>query len=77
MPEHVATMLELPLMFAASWFASGWLVRVFGVPRDLPARVTMGACAFALLMLAEFATGAIFLGRGLAAHLASYRAASA
>ena len=47
-----SVLLELPLMLAISWMACGWALRRFRVPPRIPPRLTMGATAFALLMLA-------------------------
>lgn len=69
--DVAATLLELPLMLAASWLASGWLMRRLSV-RSSGQAVLMGAAAFALLMVAE-ALGAVFLfAQTLTDHLASY-----
>lgn len=51
--ELLATVLELPLMLAISWLASGKLIARFRIPPRTEPRLTMGAVAFALLMLAE------------------------
>ncbi len=69
--ELVAVALELPAMLAASWFAAGWVARRFAVPARLPPRLAMGAIAFAVLMLAEFALAAA-LGRSPAAYAAVF-----
>lgn len=69
--DVTATLLELPVMLAASWLASGWVMKHLDINSHVQAAV-MGAGAFALLMGAE-AAGAIFLfGRSLADHFASY-----
>lgn len=51
--ELLATVTELPFMLAISWFACGKLITRFQVPPRTKPRLTMGAVAFALLMLAE------------------------
>jgi hypothetical protein len=51
-----ATALELPVMLGASWWASGWLMRRFGITGSDEALAT-GGLAFALLMAAELALG--------------------
>jgi hypothetical protein len=51
--ELLATLIELPFMLAISWFACGKLISRFRVPPRTKPRLTMGAVAFALLMLAE------------------------
>lgn len=64
-----ATLLELPLILAASWFAARWLVRRFAIasPRDA---LVVGALAFALLMMAECALAAALLRQTPAQWLA-------
>lgn len=52
-----ATLLELPIILAASWFAAGWLVRRFAIERPSEA-LAVGALAFAILMAAECALAA-------------------
>ena len=68
--EMAAVALELPAMLAASWFAAGWVARRFAVPARLAPRLAMGAIAFAVLMLAEFALAAT-MGRSPAAFAAA------
>jgi hypothetical protein len=70
--ETAAVLLELPLMLAASWIASGWIVDRFAVPATVGARFATGAFAFALLMLAELALSVFLAGRTPAGHLALY-----
>ena len=70
--ELAATLLEVPIVLAASWVACGWAVRRFAVPGDLASRLTMGGVAFGLLMIAEFAVSALLSGRGLAAYLGAF-----
>ena len=47
-----ATLLELPIILAASWLAAGWLVRRFTIASSGEA-LAVGALAFAILMVAE------------------------
>lgn len=70
--ETRATLLELPVMLAASWGLCGWCVRRFGVPARLADRATMGAFAFALMMLAELSLSIGLMDRSGAAHFARY-----
>lgn len=67
-----ATALELPVMLAASWFASGWIVRRFRItgPRDA---LVLGALAFGMLMAAECALAAALAGETPAQWLAGLR----
>ena len=53
-----ATALELPIMLGASWIASGWVVRRFGLHGSGEA-LAAGTLAFALLMAAECALAAV------------------
>lgn len=64
--------IELPLMLAASWFASSWLVRILRVPRTSVARLAMGGLALALLLAAEAALGIVGFGRTVAEQLAAW-----
>lgn len=65
-----ATLLELPLILAGSWFAAGWLVRRFGITRAGEA-LTVGALAFAILMAAECALAGVLSGQSPAQWFAS------
>lgn len=57
-----ATLAELPVMLAASWVASGWLVRRFAIA-TAGAGLVMGALAFVLLMAAECALAVGLIGQ--------------
>lgn len=57
-----ATLLELPLILAASWFAAGWLVRRFGIAHAGEA-LAVGALAFAILMAAECGLAGVLSGQ--------------
>jgi len=69
--ELPAVLVELPVILAASWLVSGRLVRRFKVPREH--RLTMGALAFTLLILAEAVMSVFLFGRTFAQHMAHYR----
>lgn len=69
--ETGAVLLELPLILAASWWWAGWLVHRLGVPLAPRPRLVMGGLAFALLLAAEFAVGAV-AGRPPAAQVANW-----
>ncbi len=64
-----ATLLELPLILMASWFAAGWLVQRFAIASGREA-LTVGALAFAILMLAECALAGVLSGETPAQWLA-------
>lgn len=51
--ELLAVLFELPLMLAIAWLACGTLLTHFRIPQRVAPRLSMGAVAFALLMLAE------------------------
>ncbi len=51
--EQLAVLIELPFMLSASWLACGWCVRRWRVTPAAGPRLTMGAVAFALLIIAE------------------------
>ncbi|MCU0947479.1 MAG: hypothetical protein MUF47_04420 [Porphyrobacter sp.] len=67
-----ATLIELPVMVAASWCASGCLVRRFGITGE-GAALAMGGLAFALLMAAECAIAAGMMEQRPAQWLAGLR----
>lgn len=67
-----ATLIELPVMLAASWLAAGWLVRCFAIMRGSEALV-MGGLAFGLLMAAECALAVGLMGQTPAQWLADLR----
>jgi len=64
-----ATLLELPVILAASWFAAGWLVRRFALKAGGEA-LAVGALAFAILMAAECALAGVLSGQSPAQWLA-------
>lgn len=67
-----AVWIEGPVMLAASWFVSAWLVRRLAVPASAGARLGMGAVALALLLCAEAFVGVGLMGRTPEAHIALY-----
>jgi hypothetical protein len=72
----IGVLIELPIMLSASWFLCRYTIRRFAVASTLGARAVMGGLAFALLMLAEIAVGAMLFGRTPGEHFALYRNAS-
>lgn len=67
-----ATVIELPVMLAASWLAAGWLVRHFGIAGQGEA-LAAGGLAFALLMAAECGLAVGMMGQTPAQWLAGLR----
>lgn len=67
-----ATLIELPLILAASWFAAGWLVRRFALKAGGEA-LAAGALAFAILMAAECALAGVLTGQTPAQWLTGLR----
>lgn len=67
-----ATLMELPVMLGASWWASGWLVRRFAITRGRAA-LAMGGLAFALLMAAECTLAVTLIGQSPAQWLGDLR----
>jgi len=67
--ELLATLLELPLMLAISWIACGKLIARFHIPPRIRPRFTMGAVAFALLMLAEVLLSVTVFNRSMNAFI--------
>jgi hypothetical protein len=64
-----ATLLELPVILAASWFAAGWLVHRFVIVSSSEA-LAVGALAFVVLMAAECAMAGVLIGQTPAQWLA-------
>ncbi len=69
--------IELPIILMLAWVICGWLVRSFRVPTQKQARLVMGAIAFVLLIVAEFAVAWLGLKQSPLQHLAEYSAPSA
>lgn len=68
--DVVAVLIEVPLILLVSWWVCRRVAK--GVsPRPLP-RLAMGATAFALLMVTEFAMSVWLFGRPPAAFLAGF-----
>ena len=67
--EGAALALELPLMLAIAWVASGWLVRRHRVAPGREQRA-MAAAALAVLLAGEAALAALLSGIGPATWLA-------
>lgn len=74
--EVPATLLELPVMLAASWWACGWVLRRWPVRPGSP-RLAMGMVALALLLGAEAVLGLTLMGRSVAEQLAAWTAPAA
>lgn len=66
-----ATLVELPVMLAASWWLCRWALRRWQVPRRVADGALIGGTAFACLMLAEVTLGTTLLGRDLAGQVAA------
>ncbi len=69
--ETTAVLIELPILLGAAWVVALRLIRRFKVPNEH--RMTMGALAFTLLMIAEAMLSLFVFGRSLAQHAAHYR----
>jgi hypothetical protein len=67
-----ATLIELPVMLAASWLAAGRLMQRFAIT-TASAALAVGALAFALLMAAECALAVGMMGQTPAQWLADLR----
>jgi len=67
-----ATLAELPVMLAASWWSSGWLVRRWQIA-STTAALTMGGLAFVLLMAAELGLAMVLMELSSAQWLAGLR----
>jgi len=68
----VAVAIELPAIMAVSWFACRYTIRYHNVPDRMTERLTMGAIAFSILMVAEFSLDYALNGRSVEDRLALY-----
>ena len=60
--ETAAVVAEQPVMLTASWFVARWLVRRYDFA-SASERLIMGACAFAMLMMAEMLLAVSLFGQ--------------
>lgn len=72
----LGVLIELPIMLAAAWVACRFVISRLAVAPELLARLSMGAAAFLLLIVAETLVGVVLFDRTLAAHFALYSDAS-
>jgi predicted Abi (CAAX) family protease len=70
--EQLAVIIELPLILGASWLACGWVLRRWPVEPATGPRLTMGAAALALLILAEIALSLTAFDRSLADYFRNF-----
>lgn len=70
--EVWATVLELPVMLAASWFVCGYAIRRYAVSPQTGPRMGMGLLALLLLLAAETALGVAGFGRSLDQQFSEY-----
>ncbi len=71
--ETIAVLMETPLILSLSWVVCRILIRKINVQAMIPARVTMGAMAFALLMTAEQLLGLFVFNRDFDALIFHYQ----
>ncbi|HSN81953.1 MAG TPA: hypothetical protein VLS88_05210 [Polyangiales bacterium] len=67
--ELSAVLLELPFMLAIAWVACGRILIRFRIPRRIPLRLSVGALAFAFLMLAEVILSVAVFNRSMSDYL--------
>lgn len=70
--EVWATVLELPVMLAASWFVCAWSIRRYAVSPQTGPRMGMGLLALLCLLSAETALGVAGFGRSLDQQFSEY-----
>jgi hypothetical protein len=70
--EAAAVLLEAPIILVVSWWMSRWCIRRFNVGDGTADRVLMGAIAFIVLMLAEFALSVLLFHRSPADYAAAF-----
>lgn len=68
----LGVLLEAPIILVVSWWVSRWCIRRFDVGAATADRALMGAIAFAILMVAEFALAIALFHRSPADYLASF-----
>jgi hypothetical protein len=73
--ELAAVLIELPFILAACWAASHMLIARAPILRTIPAALTMGLLAFALLMATEAWLALWVPGRTIGDWLAQFREA--
>lgn len=69
--ERIAELAEMPLMFAAIYFAAGYLVRRYGASIASFGWVLVGAMSLTMLVAAELLLAIAIAGRSLGEYLAS------
>ena len=67
-----AVLLETPIILVVSWWVSRWCTQRFNVLAATPDRALMGAIAFAVLMIAEFALSTVLTDRSPAEYATTY-----
>lgn len=70
--EVTAVVLELPIILMVAWFACGWILSKFRVPKKTFDRLAIGAFALLLLLIAEALLSVGLAGQSLQQHLHSY-----
>jgi hypothetical protein len=69
--DRTAELVELPVMLGITWLAARWVMQRFSVPSSRGPRLSMGATAGALLLLAEFTLVLPLRGLTLEAYFAT------
>lgn len=64
-----AVILELPLMLGISWLVCGWVITRYEVSSSSAARLSMGALAFGLLILAEIVLSVVAFDRSMPEYI--------
>ena len=73
--EMAAVAIEIPVVLLISWFAAAWVIARCKVAARMGARLSMGAMAFGILMLAEAALAHFAFAIPWPVYLASLRTA--
>lgn len=69
--ERTAELAEMPIMLVVILISARFVVRHFGVPHSMPARLGSGLLALVLLLTAELALAVILQERSLADYVSS------
>lgn len=71
--QLTATLIEAPLMLAATYFAAQWILGRFEMPPSSGDRLLIGGIAFLILMIAEVVFSGFMRGWSVEAWVAHFK----